>query len=482
MKPTKPTAIPRRVHCLGICGRLVGGLALALRELGCEISGTDERQFPPTSDLLRMAGIVAPDAWSKDNLPRQVDAVVTGGLLDPANPELLEAQRRGLPIWNATAFLEEYFLRHSRNVVVAGTKGKTTTTAMLAWILHQSGQNANHLIGGQVRAAGWPLVKLSGQATVVLEGDEYPCSGTDLLPKFLRYHATDLVVTNVSHDHPEVYPTPEAYAKVFESACAQLPKHGTLFLNADDPGAMKLGGSTQAAVRTVGFSARATERMTKFRALRSGCHFMLGGVKVRLLLAGKMNALNAALAMSAAAQYDVSLQQSAAALAVFPGVGGRQEILARIGRSVIYADEAYHPVAMRPLLQSLKDRHPGQRIIVLFGPSNTGGRHGICQRDLPGSLQAASLAVLFPAYDAHPPPVPFDNRKLVRDLTRLGVTVRSAASLPEMIKHATGYFSSGDVILICMPPGPPTMRQRIVAAVAAQEKAPVFREIRRRIS
>jgi UDP-N-acetylmuramate: L-alanyl-gamma-D-glutamyl-meso-diaminopimelate ligase len=468
MKSIKTPVIPSRVHCLGICGRLVGGLALALRELGCEITGTDERQFPPTSDLLRLAGIVVPETWSQDNLPRHVDAVVTGGLVAETNPELMEAQRRGVPIWNATAFLEEYFLWQSRNVVVAGTKGKTTTTAMLAWILHASGQNPNHLIGGQIRAGGWPLLKLNGSASMVLEGDEYPCSATDVLPKFLRYHAQDLVVTNVCHDHPEIYPTPEAYAKVFEQACSQLPKHGTMVINADDPGAMQLPRFTQAAVRTVGFAVRAEARITKFRALRSGCHFLLGGVKVRLQLVGKMNALNAALAMTAAETFGVGLSQAAAALAHFPGVGGRQEILARLGRSVIYADETYHPVAMRPLLESLKGRHPGQRIIVLFGPSNTGGRQGICQRDLPTALQAASLVVLFPAYDAHPPPSgPFDNRKLVSDLTKLGVSVRAAASLPEMITHATSYFRSGDVILICMPPGPPTMRQRIVAAVEA---------------
>jgi UDP-N-acetylmuramate: L-alanyl-gamma-D-glutamyl-meso-diaminopimelate ligase len=467
MKSTKPSAIPHRIHCLGICGRLVGGLALALHELGCTISGTDERQFPPTSDLLRLAGIIAPESWSKDNLPCQLDAVVTGGLLDETNPELLEARRRGLPIWNATAFLEEYFLRQSRNVVVVGTKGKTTTTAMLAWILHQSGHQANHLIGGQMRAPGWQMLRLSGKKLMVLEGDEYPCSATDGLPKFLRYHAQDLVVTNVSHDHPDIYPTPEAYAQVFEQACQQLSAKGSMVINADDHGAMRLAAFSSAQVKAVGFSPRATERISRFRDLRSGCHFSLRGEKVRLLLAGKMNALNAALAMTAAENHNVSLSQSAAALADFPGVSGRQEILARLGRTVIYSDETYHPVAMRSLLESLKGRHPGQRIIVLFGPCNTGGRKGLCQRDLPTSLQAASMAVLFPAYDAHPPPGgPFDNQKLVRDLTKLGVKVRSATSLQEMIDHVTSVFKAGDIIVICMSPGPPTMKQRIVAAIA----------------
>lgn len=459
-----PASLPRRIHLLGICGRMVGGLALALHELGLSISGSDARQFPPMSDLLAAAGIKVNEAWSRGHLPRRLDAVVTGGAIEETNPELVEARRRGVPIWNATSFLEEYFLRHSENMVVAGTKGKTTTTAMLAWILHHAGWTPNFLIGGVVRKAGWPLMRLNQGPVMVLEGDEYSCSLRDPAPKFLRYHPRHLVVTNVRLDHPDRFPTEAAYRAPFELACASLPKEGNLILNADDAGSSSLAGFTSAPVTSVGFSRQAIHRITGFRSSGKACRFQLDGVSFCLRLSGRMNVQNAALAAVTASVVGVSLSVSSAALADFPGVLGRQELLARIGDSWIYSDEAYHPLAVRAVLDAIKSRHPKRKIIVVFAPSYTGGRGGIAQRELPSCLaSAASAAVLFPACDGPPSAeAPFDDQQFCRDLITLGVMAKTISTLTELVQTTCELVSNGDILLICMPPGPPVTKQRIL--------------------
>ncbi|MBP7950217.1 MAG: hypothetical protein KA004_11215 [Verrucomicrobiales bacterium] len=459
--------LPRSIHFTGICGRLVGGLALALKEAGVHVAGSDPVQFPPMPGMLEAAGIRVSTAWSPENLSSNIDAVVTGGQCADDNPELADALRRGIPIWNAAAFLEAHLLRQTRNLVVAGTKGKTTTTAMLAWILCRAGKTPVHLIGGQMRSADWPLLRLRGGPLAVLEGDEFPCSPDDPLPKLWRYHPELLVVTNVSHDHPDIYPTESSYAEVFDHACRQLPENGRLIVNAEDVGALALLPPANCSVATAGFSRLSTHRITAFTDRNSGCRFRLNGVPFSLPLHGRMNAINAALAACAAESAGVCLADSARFLTDFPGVAGRQEVLAVLGRSIVYGDETSHPVALGPLVRSLRSRHPGRRIVVLMVPCHTGGRSGLCQRYLPEALSGASVVLAFPAFDPKIPAAgPFDNDRLRRDLRRRGVIARIPASLPEALSQISGLCKDGDIFLLALTPGFPTAREQILRAIS----------------
>ena len=467
-----PGALPRNVHFLGICGRLVGGLALALRELGVKVTGTDDRQFGPLADLLRHAGIDPQAAWDPRHLPRRVDAVVMGGQVSPDNPELLAARERNVPILNATAFLDEHFFRHSRNLVVCGTKGKSTTTAMLAWILRRERRKSGHLMGARIRGNRWPLLRL-GFPTMVIEGDEYPCGPDDPRPKFHLHHPEVLVVTNVSHDHTDAFPSPRSYHKAFVEARGLLPPNGALVLNADDPGALALASRCPVPVRTVGFSSAAATRIRGFRPVGEGCCFRFNDVPFCLRIGGTMNAIDAALAASAAAEIGIPLDRSAAALALFPGVEGRMEVLARIGRTVVYADETYHPVALAPLVRTIRARHPKQRLITIYGPANTGGRRGLAQTQLPEILGASSAVFLLPAADPPAPPArAFSPARLCRELGQTGSEAREVKSLPEMIEWLRDLHRDGDIILIAMPIGPQVIHRRVVDALRAGAENP----------
>jgi len=447
---------------------MVGGLAIALKKSGVGVSGSDAYQFPPMPEALRAAGISVRGSWAAAHVPRRVAAIVTGAGIARGNVEYEEALDRGVPVWNTTAFLEHYFLRDAtRNVVVAGTKGKTTTTAMLAWILRHAGLDPDHLIGGQVRG-DWERLRLRGADVTVLEGDEYWCAPGDPVPKFLRYHPRDLVITNVSYDHRDIFPTRTAYADAFRKVVDLVPGKGSLTVNADDPGALALLGRTATPALAVGFSRRADRRITRLRAGASKTEFRLHQTPFRLDLGGTMNVRNAALAAVAAGRMGVSLINAATALAAFPGVDGRQELLAVDGRTAVYQDDAYLPMAVQGLLEAIRQRHRSQRIVFFFVPRYTGGRDAWCQRELPDCMVEADVAVVASALEPVVPPKPFDHRRLCRELRQRGLDAHPVLNITKMARLAERLCRPGDVVVISLCLGADAYAREIAGAVVPQ--------------
>jgi UDP-N-acetylmuramate: L-alanyl-gamma-D-glutamyl-meso-diaminopimelate ligase len=379
-----------------------------------------------------------------------VDLVVTGAMVKRGNPELEGALDRGIPVRNAAAFLQEYFAQHTENFVVAGTKGKTTTTAMVAWILRKAGKSPDHVIGGQVRGLA-DRVRLTGASRMVLEGDEYRCGLGDPQPKFLRYHPQHLLITNVSLDHHEIYPVASMYRDAFRQLISQVPRRGSITVSADDAGVMSLVGDTPTPVTSVGVSKRAAVAITHFRETSSGTSFRVSDVAFQLSLPGRMNALNAALAAVMARQAGVPLEKSARALASFRGVEGRLEIIASVGRSRVYVDEAYHPLALRATLEALRSRHPRRRIVLLFEPRYTGGADGPWKQELPRSLTGAvDVVIAGPAVELEAKERPFDVPGSCRALRRRGVKAYAVAELDAIEQAAARHCREGDIVLISL--------------------------------
>lgn len=444
---------------------MVGGLAIALSGKGVKVTGSDAYQFPPMPEALRKAGISVRGTWHAAHVPRRVEAIVTGAGIARGNEEYEEALDRGVPVWNTTAFLEHYFLRDSpRNFVVAGTKGKTTTTAMLAWILRHAGLNPDYLVGGQVRG-DWERLRLRGAGVTVLEGDEYWCAPGDPVPKFFRYHARDLVITNVGYDHHDIFPTRNDYEDAFRRVVGLVPGQGSLTLNADDPGAMALLGRTITPALAVGFSRRADRRIAGLRAGLSKTEFRLHQTPFRLELGGTMNVRNAALAAVASGRMGVSLADAATALAAFPGVEGRQELLARAGQTTVYQDDAYLPMAVKGLLEAIRQRHRRQRLVFFFVPRYTGGRDEWCQRELPDCMLEADVAVVASALEPTVPSKPFDHRLLCRELRRRGLDAHPVPNITKMARLAERLCRPGDVVVVSLCLGADAYAREIMSAV-----------------
>jgi UDP-N-acetylmuramate: L-alanyl-gamma-D-glutamyl-meso-diaminopimelate ligase len=399
--------------------------------------------------FLRSCGIEWNERPTEGSLPGDAVVVCAGGVT-PAHPELAAAIDGGREWLSFPAFLERTFLRTSRNFVVAGTNGKTTTTAMLAWLMEAGGVEPDYLIGGLAGNFA-QAARFHGAAVTVLEGDEYWTGPGDVRPKFLHYRAEVVVVTNLQHDHPEVYPDERSYQFPFKHLVDLLPAKGRLVLNADDPGLEVLKPRCRGAVVTVGFSSKADHRITGWKRTEAGSRFRLDGREYVLPLWGRMNVSNAALAIVAARAAGVTPARAAKALASFRGVQGRQQVLMEpagnaLGIKVVL-DEAYHPESLAAVLEAIRAHHPKRRVVLVLRPRGCGFVTGYYDERLPGALAAADL-VLLADLPSHLRVLAFNQRGVAAAARRRGVLVKTAKELNDFLPRLGVWLRPGDVVVV----------------------------------
>ena len=458
-----------RVHFTGGCGRATGSLALSLMRRGWEITASDEIQYAPMSDFLRREGLRIADTYSPRSIDSSIEVVVKGNHIAASNVEVKAAKERGIEVVSMAVFLERYLLPDSGRIVVAGTNGKTTTTAMLAWILQSAGVEPDYLFAGDCPHFRLS-VRMRGARWVVLEGDEYSSSAEERSPKFHHYHPDVLVLTNLSYDHAEVYPDLPALHGEFRRLVAEVPPSGKVIVADDSPRLVELvREESRAPVVVVGRSTKADVRVRRPRRAGAGVSFEFRGRRVRIGLPGVMNATNAALAMEAALEVGVAPEAAGEALSHFRGIRGRMETVMETESGAIILDEGYHPEAIRANLSALRRRYPGKRLLMALLPRFTGGRGGYQERDLPGVLTGADevlIAGLFDpfAYEGGP----FSTSQLAARLLAEGVpatVLDSPADLPENVARR---WRKGDVLICSLPPG----HESIAAAIRTSIETP----------
>jgi UDP-N-acetylmuramate: L-alanyl-gamma-D-glutamyl-meso-diaminopimelate ligase len=433
-----------------MCGRATAPLADGLVRLGVKVTGSDVGAFPPMDAFLRSRGLVWNERPTARSLPAEAEVVVCAGGVTPAHPELAAAIDQGRDWCSFPAFLERTFLRGSRNFVVAGTNGKTTTTALLAWLMEAGGLAPDYLIGGLAR--NFPqAARFRGAPVAVLEGDEYWTGPGDVRPKFLHYRASVALVTGLQPDHPEVYPDLRSYQFPFKHLVDLLPANGRLILNADDPGLEVLKPRSRARVETVGFSPGAGHRVTGWRRVEGGSRFRLDGREYFLPLWGKMNVRNAAMALVAARLAGVTAARAARALAGFAGVAGRQQVLMEADQNPrglkVVLDEAYHPQSLEAVLEAVGAHHPRRRVVLVLRPRGTGFAPGYYEQQLPGALRKADLVLLADL----PGPLrvlAFNQRRVASALRRQGTAVATAAELDDFRPRLGSLLQPGDVVVL----------------------------------
>ncbi len=430
----------------------MGAIAAALAREGWRITGSDENVYEPMSGHLQECGIRIISPYHPANVPSDVGLVIVGKRVAASNPELLHVIRRGIPHQSFPQFLREHFLSRSRNAVVAGGAGKTTTTAMLAWILEHAGHNPDYLVGGQVRNLPSPA-RFAGSQFTVIEGDEYPSCFDDRNPKFVHYQPEVAIITNIIEDHPDIYRNFDELCDAFASLIELVPANGCLILPDHDPAAMRLAEVANCKVVTSGFEAGTTERITDARFLSERSCFSLLGAEFEILLCGRMNVRNAAMAVLAATHFGVNPEQSAAALKVFRGIRNRQEEV-EVGKYTVVRDKATHPRALEELALALRQRFAGRRLVSVIQPRATGGRDWIYQRELPAALSNYDKVILTSAYEHNPAQPglwaddPFCLDLLAAELLKSQVDVTIARSLPEVKESISVEVHEGDVVIL----------------------------------
>ena len=470
---------PRTFYLIAIGGTAMTPLASLLVERGERVLGSDGPLYPPMSDRLAALGIEVRPAWNASNLPTDSTRVVVGNLARADNPELQEALRRGLPVVSMPETLRTEILVGRHPVVVAGTHGKTTTTALAAWLLASAGRDPGFLVGGEPLNFDTPARMGTGAAFVV-EGDEYSTSYADKGPKFLHYAPRTFVVTSVEFDHADLFPDLVAVKEAFRKGVAIVPPDGRIVAFADDPGVRDVLGGARAPVTFYSLADDGAELAARnvltsgdglsFEVLRRGAPLL----SASLPLSGLHNAANALAAVAVALEFDLSPAEIAAGLASFRGVKRRMEVLGTAGGVTVIDDFAHHPTAVASTLDGSKRRFPGRRVWAAFEPrSMTAGR-----ADFEGPYFAAlskadavALAAPFHAARLSQPggPGALDAPALVAKLRAAGKPAMTADTPQALLKTLIHELRPGDVVVSMSSGAFDGFPAKLLAALAARE-------------
>ena len=448
----------RHVHLLGICGYAVSGAALMAQQLGYTVTGSDEDAYPPTSDTLTAVGIRWADGHAAANvlMAGRPDLVVVGNQVRPGNPEWAEAVRLGIPVTSEAEFYGELTEGRTR-AAVCGTHGKTTTSSLLAWILECAGLEPGFRLGTTSRDFAGLSARL-GRGAFVFEGDEYTTAPWDARPKFLHVHPQVACVTRLELDHPDVYPSFEAYREPFRVLAMTMPAEGLLVLCADDPECRALRASASCEVLTYGFAAdadlvvRAARRHTGREPLPPRLQLSGAGVEVELALTmpGAHNWQNAAAAVLMARH--LGAERPAAwveACAGFRGPSRRFEVIGEPSGIAVIDDYAHHPTEVAATVAAARGRYPGSRLFSVYVP-HTYSRTSALLADYAQSFAGSDVVLLGPiepARERH-----LEGTVSSADIAArvIGVDdVRVVRDAAEVIATVAAEAEDGDVVL-CM--------------------------------
>lgn len=449
------------IHILGICGTFMGGLAALAREAGHRVTGCDAGVYPPMSDQLRALGIELIEGFGAEQLSLQPDLFVVGNVVSrarlgdgtPKFPLMEAILDAGLPYTSGPQWLSEHILQGRHVVAIAGTHGKTTTTAMTTWILEQAGLMPGFLVGGVPLNFGVSARLGQGKAFVI-EADEYDTAFFDKRSKFVHYRPRTAVLNNLEFDHADIFENLAAIERQFHHLVRTVPGTG-----AHGSGRVVINGLEESLARVLHQGCWSEVRsfgaaVSDFAAAGPAHDFDVlhqGRVvgHVSWGLTGVHNQLNALAAIAAAEHLGVAPDTAATALGSFENVKRRMEVRGTVsvgdaGKVTVYDDFAHHPTAIRTTLDGLRSMlSPGERILAVFEPRSNTMKLGTMKALLPWSLESADLSFCHSAglgWDAAGALAPMGDKVLVSD------------QLDELISAVTDVARAGDHI-VCMSNG-----------------------------
>jgi len=392
------------LHVLGICGTFMGGLAALAREAGHRVTGCDAQVYPPMSEQLRALGIELIEGYGAEQMALAPDVFVVGNVVTRGNPLLEAVLDAGARYTSGPQWLAEHVLQGRHVLAVAGTHGKTTTTAMLAWMLERAGLQPGFLVGGVPLNFG-VSARLGVGRHFVIEADEYDTALFDKRSKFVHYRPRTVVLNNLEHDHADIFPDLAAIETQFHHLVRTVPRSGRLVVNARDAALQRVlaRGCWSEVLR---FGTRREEpgglcargEPQAFDVLRGS--LKVGRVDWSLL--GEHNQMNALAAIGAAEHAGVAPEAAAAALASFQNVRRRLELRGEAAGVRVYDDFAHHPTAMRTTVGGLRrlleqraaaPAAPRERILAVFEPRSNTMKLGTMKAQLPWALEEADLSL-----------------------------------------------------------------------------------------
>jgi len=432
------------VHILGICGTLMGSIALLAKQLGHEVSGSDENVYPPMSTQLDQAGIRLSEGYRPEHIPAAADIVLIGNAnLPRGNPAVEHVLDRGIAYTSGAEWLGRYLLPGRWVIAVAGTHGKTTTSAMTAWILESAGLALGFLIGGV--PVDFPASARLGESDFfVIEADEYDTSYFDRRSKFLHYRPRTAILGNLEFDHADIFPDLDAIAQQFHLLVRTIPASGLIVHPAADDNLENVFARGCWTPR-LAFDINGSSPLTGALMAADGSSFSvtLNGNeagRVSWGLTGRHNVMNALAAIGAARHAGVPPALACEALSEFHGVRRRMEQRYAAPDFIVYDDFAHHPTAIETTLAGLRQRVGPERILAVIEPGSHTMRGGYHRERLGASAADADEVIWF-----RPPSITWDMSRLpgtVLDDVTL-IVDRIVAAREDGIRHVVIMSNSG---------------------------------------
>ncbi len=423
------------LHVLGICGTFMGGLAVIAKELGHRVTGCDANVYPPMSTQLESQGIALTEGFDAGQLSLNPDLWVIGNVVTRGNPLLEAILDRGDRYVSGPQWLAEHVLQGKWVVAVAGTHGKTTTTAMLAWILEAAGLKPGFLIGG-VPENFRTSAKITSSPYFVIEADEYDTAFFDKRSKFVHYRPKTAILNNLEFDHADIFADLAAIETQFHHLVRTVPKSGRIVAHGGEPAIERVlsRGCWSELERfglVTGWSASGSDQCFEvfFDAKSQGV--------VSWDLLGEHNRLNALAAIAAARHAGVAPEAAIAALGRFRNVKRRMELRGEAGGVAVYDDFAHHPTAIATTLAGLRRKAGAARIFAVLEPRSNTMKLGVMKAALAGSLREADRVFCYSAnlgWDPAEALSPIDDKASCHtDLTEMVAAIADAARAGDQI-------------------------------------------------
>ncbi len=453
----------------------MGNLAVLLAQLGHDVRGSDSGVYPPMDGILARARIPVATPYGPQNLEPHPDLVIVGNVCRPDHIEARAAIEAGLALCSLPGALSSLVLRGRRALVVAGTHGKTTTSAMVVHILRSAGLDPGFLVGGRILGAESGAAAGSGELFVI-EGDEYDSAFFEKRAKFLGYQAHGLILTSVEHDHVDIYPTWGSYRRAFERLVTGMPASGRVVACADHEAVMEVAGLAPCRVSTYGLgpSVEAHYRAVDLVFTEAGTSFVVAGPsgdlgRFELPATGAHNVTNALAALVLCIEHArVPLSCVRRALASFPGVARRQHLVGTPAGVRVLDDFGHHPTAVAVTLQGLRAGLPAlARIVAIFRPASATACRNLHQASWPAALAHADRVILAPLARTNlAPEERLDLAALGKDIEALGRTAVLAPSLDDLPALVRLAARPGDAVVLFSNSDTAGVLARIVEALA----------------
>ncbi len=458
----------KKIYIIAICGTGMASLAGLLKESGHKVTGSDANIYPPMSTLLAELDIPVKPGFKRENITQDIDLVIIGNAVSKSNEEVQAVLDSGIPYTSFPEALARFFLNGRKSLVVTGTHGKTTTTALLSWALHACGKNPGFMVGGWLKNFDRNY-RISEGDYFVTEGDEYDTAFFDKGPKFLHYRPLAAILTGIEFDHADIYDDLDHFKSSFRKFVEIIDPEGFLLVNSADDNIKDILSHASCPVETYGLTASADWRGDAYRFESGmGCFTLSHKGRevgaIRLPMIGRHNVENTVAVAALAIRLGLPADEVCRSFSTFKGIKRRQEVVGEKNGVVVIDDFAHHPTAIGLTLEGVKEAYPEGRVWAVFEPRSATSRRKVFQEIFPPSFAAADEVIIARPYSQEkiPPEERLNPEQLVKDIERSGGKGHYIPDIEDIIEYIAENIRAKDVVLVMSSGGFSGIHQKLL--------------------